>query len=109
MIRHQEYHLHHPGRKQSPHQDIASRWVMAAATEGNYEAAALLLSHGADVNGPSITISPLVAAIHAKSLSIVEFLFDRGADPNKSPIGMRPVRFVLGEMACWHDVRKPPR
>jgi hypothetical protein len=82
---------------------------MAAASEGNTAIVDFLLAHSADINGPQLSIPPLVAAIHAKNFFMVEDLLDCGADPNKSTFGMRPARFVFSETACWHEVRNPPR
>ena len=53
-----------------------------AAAKGHRTVAALLIGHGADVNGGGEKPTPLSAAVRGKHKAVASLLLERGADPN---------------------------
>lgn len=71
-----------------------------AACAGQLPAMALLLNHGASLDGGGAEPAPLVAAITCDRVAAVKFLLDHGADASGPPdsFGYRPLH-----LAAFHD------
>lgn len=70
-----------------------------------------LLDHGAPIKGRLLMGPPLIGAFVTKNLDMLEFLLERGADPNKKLSGFSPARMATSFLGCnkfTHDVRKMP-
>lgn len=73
--------------------------LCCAAAEGREDVAELLLSMGADPNGPSDTCSPLINGISSENPDVVRVLLDHGASPL---LPQEPFGFTPYEMAMEH-------
>ena len=66
--------------------------LLFAARHGDVESARVLLAGGASINDPAPNgASPLVVAMHSGHTRLVEFLLERGADPNAGGAGYTPL------------------
>src|SRR5207237_10645135 len=66
--------------------------LLFAARVGDLESAQLLIAAGADVNDADAWgVSAVTLAAHSGYHGIVEFLLDKGADPNQAKAGFAPL------------------
>ena len=104
-----------------------NRWIphggetalLFATRAGDLDSATLLVAAGANVNDADAWgVSAVVLAAHAGHLTLVEFLLERGADPNAAPAGFtalhtaimrRDERMVAALVARGADVNAPLR
>lgn len=79
------------------HNQMANLPLNAAVASGSYEAASLLVEHGADVNSRGSSDSvPLHSAAANGDLRLIELLLSRGADVNaKMDSGVTPLALAL--------------
>ena len=79
--------------------------LLAAVKNGNTKRVAAALGAGADVNGhPERPYVPIAAAVMTGNAFMVEFLLERGADPDRPITKKMPNNFV-GERALHIAVR----
>ena len=70
--------------------------LMFAARAGDLESARLLVAAGANVNDEDAWgISVVTLATHSGFVDLVEFLLDKGADPNRSAAGFAPLHEAI--------------
>ena len=70
--------------------------LMFAARVGDLESARLLVAAGANVNDEDAWgISVVTLAAHSGFRDLVEFLLDKGADPNRSAAGFAPLHEAI--------------
>jgi uncharacterized protein len=70
--------------------------LMFAARVGDLESARLLVTAGANVNDEDAWgISVVTLAAHSGFVDLVEFLLDKGADPNRSAAGFAPLHEAI--------------
>jgi len=70
--------------------------LMFAARVGDLESARLLVAAGANVNDEDAWgISVVTLATHSGFVDLVEFLLDKGADPNRSAAGFAPLHEAI--------------
>jgi ankyrin repeat protein len=70
--------------------------LMFAARSGDVASARLLVDAGANVNDLDARgISVVTLAAHSGFLDLVEFLLDKGADPNRSDAGFTPLHEAI--------------
>jgi uncharacterized protein len=70
--------------------------LMFAARAGDLESAKLLVAAGANVNDQDAWgISVVTLAAHSGFVNLVDFLLDRGADPNRSDAGFAPLHEAI--------------
>jgi ankyrin repeat protein len=70
--------------------------LMFAARAGDLDSAKLLVAAGANVNDEDAWgISVVTLAAHSGFLDLVEFLLDKGADPNRSAAGFAPLHEAI--------------
>src|SRR5579871_2651561 len=73
--------------------DVSSTPLENAAWMDEPEIATYLLDHGADLHQKgSRTGFPLYTAVDSHSLSVVQLLLERGADPNQTHRGLTPLK-----------------
>lgn len=67
----------------------------------------LLVLHGANINPiEKIEDTPLIVAIKKKYYSIIDYLMDKGADPNQSTIKTSPVDLMINDITL---IKKFPK
>jgi ankyrin repeat protein len=70
--------------------------LMFAARVGDLESARLLVAAGAPVNDEDAWgVSVVTLAAHSGFVDLVEFLLDKGADPNRSAAGFTPLHEAI--------------
>lgn len=78
----------------------------AACTEGHFDSVQLLLNRGASVDGVGMWSLPLVSALNARNLAMVQLLLKSGADPNRSKLGFTPAESIAVNLMCLdHGLR----
>jgi len=83
-----EYNREIPYGKNTP--------LMFAARVGDLESARLLVAAGANVNDEDAWgVSVVTLAAHSGFRDLVEFLLDKGADPNRSAAGFAPLHEAI--------------
>lgn len=65
-------------------QEILDEALILAATNGNIEAAESLMSKGAHIDGRAYETTPLLRATFRNRIEMVDWLLDKGADPNST-------------------------
>ena len=63
-------------------QEVLDEALILAATNGHLEAARLLVAKGAEIEGRAYETTPLLRATFRNRIEMVDWLLDRGADPN---------------------------
>lgn len=63
-------------------QEVLDEALILAATNGHLEAARALLAKGAAIDGRAYETTPLLRATFRNRVAMVDWLLDRGADPN---------------------------
>jgi uncharacterized protein len=110
-------HGYLPYNKAIPHGNETA--LLFAARAGDLESAKLLVSAGADVNDADAWgVSATTLAAHSGFTGLVQFLLDKGADPNAAPNGFtalhepvmrRDKRMVQGLLEHHADPNAPLR
>ena len=85
--------------------------LQAAVSACQYDAIDYLLERGAKIDGV-MHIPPLWELLEAKDLNLkmLQFLLDRGADPDaKNIIREHPVKHLVRKFSGWHSLQRAPK
>jgi ankyrin repeat protein len=87
-------HVWRPYNRAIPHGDSTALWL--AARSGDLESARMLVAAGATVNDEDAWgVSATTVAAHSGFSDLVEFLLEKGADPNASKAGFAALHAAI--------------